>query len=200
MIVRQTLTAGDPLFLADYEVYLGRAIGESQVTNAITKGCKPRVQDDHWSRRSNSRAGALATLAVARKLNLNAPFTFRAYPSFNLRLSTNDPIKVQWDLDGVCIVDQKREAEHRAQGKEVPALHIIVKEHESASALVAARFADDEEYYVTGAPHLVFAGWCTHEEALAGDEEDRDYGPCWVQRGLRQTLEILTGARGEGHR
>ncbi|HEY6362995.1 MAG TPA: hypothetical protein VIX63_17940 [Vicinamibacterales bacterium] len=174
-----TLVRGDRLFLNEPEQRLGRWIGEQRHRINTERGCTPRVvqQDDRI--RSNHRAGAMAEVAVARRLNLYPELQFTEYRGFNLRLASGDLIGVTYSGAFECVVDQRRVHDHRQEHKDTPDLYIAL----------------------TGElPQFVFAGWATHAELLAAPLDDRGYGPCYVLTTLRSPLDVLTLPRGAGYR
>jgi len=174
-----TLTAGERWFINQFEQKFGIWIGEQRYRLDQERRCTARVISEQDRLRANMRGGAMAEVAAARKLNLYPMLQFTEYLDYDLRLPGGDLIGVQWNMRPECIVDQRREADHRRRADEPPDFYLIL----------------------TGQlPHFEFAGWVTHEEAIAAPIEDLSYGPCHIRRALHPELQILTLARGHGWR
>jgi hypothetical protein len=131
------------------------------------------------------RAGAVAEMAVARRLHLYPMLQFKEYHHWNLRLASGELVNVQWDAKRrAATLSHDREADRKKKGKEAPDLYIVL----------TGDFTD------TGRSRFEFVGWTTHDELLAAKVEDVRYGPHWICRELHPVLEILTSPRGAGYR
>jgi hypothetical protein len=179
VIVRQTLYAGDRLFMNDDEREVGRWIGDRRFGINRSLGYVSRVEQKADLVHEHDLEGGITEVAFASRLNLYPKLQFNKYYGHDLRLPAGDLLSVSWDMPGRCLVDCKREREHRERGTEAPVLHLI-----AAGEL----------------RQLVFAGWCTHAEALTGYIDNFGRGPCYVQTQLHPELQILTVARGAGWR